>query len=226
MAAARSITATEFHAAEGVGDWRVLLRRAEALFRAPSFAAGAALVVDIAAAADAADHHPDVALRYPGRVHVALTTHATGGLSTLDVEVARRISALARAAGCTVEPVAGLGAFELAVDALDIAAVRPFWRAVLGYVDGRPDPSGEPGDLVDPLRIGPPVWFQQMDAPRPQRNRLHVDISVPHDVAEARVAATVAAGGRVLDASRARAFWVLADPEGNEVCVCTWQDRD
>jgi 4a-hydroxytetrahydrobiopterin dehydratase len=65
-----------------------------------------------------------------------------------------------------------------------------------------------------------------MDTPRPQRNRIHLDIVVAHDVAEQRVAAAVATGGRVVSDKRARAFWVLADPEGNEACICTWQDRD
>jgi 4a-hydroxytetrahydrobiopterin dehydratase len=81
------------------------------------------------------------------------------------------------------------------------------------------------GAVVDSAGRGPAVWFQQMDAPRPQRNRVHVDVTVPHDVAEQRVTAAVAAGGRLLSDARARAFWVLADPEGNEACVCTWQDR-
>jgi 4a-hydroxytetrahydrobiopterin dehydratase len=80
--------------------------------------------------------------------------------------------------------------------------------------------------VVDPHRIGPGLWFQQMDAPRPQRNRIHIDIDVPHDVAEQRVAAALAAGGTLLTDEYARAFWVLADPEGNEACICTWQDRD
>ena len=79
--------------------------------------------------------------------------------------------------------------------------------------------------LVDPRRIGPAFWFQQMDAARPQRNRIHVDVTVPHDVADARIAAALAAGGRLVSEERARAFWILADPEGNEACVCTWQDR-
>ena len=64
-----------------------------------------------------------------------------------------------------------------------------------------------------------------MDAPRPQRNRIHVDITVAHDAAEARVAAALAAGGTLVSDAHARAFWVLADVEGNEACVCTWQDR-
>ena len=64
-----------------------------------------------------------------------------------------------------------------------------------------------------------------MDAPRPQRNRVHLDVTVAHDVAEARVDAALAAGGRLVDDSHARAFWVLADVEGNEACVSTWLDR-
>src|SRR4029079_5814934 len=93
-------------------------------------------------------------------------------------------------------------AYEIAIDAVDIDAVRPFWEAVLGYraVQHRPD---GPITLVDPARIGPAVWFQQMDAPRPQRNRIHVDVTVAHDTAAARVAATVAARGRLGPGARA-----------------------
>jgi 4a-hydroxytetrahydrobiopterin dehydratase len=65
-----------------------------------------------------------------------------------------------------------------------------------------------------------------MDHPRPQRNRIHLDVSVPHDEADSRIEAALAAGGRLLDGARARAFWVLADAEGNEACISTWQDRD
>ena len=65
-----------------------------------------------------------------------------------------------------------------------------------------------------------------MDAPRPQRNRLHVDVSVPHDEARARLEAALAAGGRLVTDDSAPAYWVLADPEGNEVCISTWQGRD
>jgi 4a-hydroxytetrahydrobiopterin dehydratase len=114
---------------------------------------------------------------------------------------------------------------ELAVDAVDIPAVRPFWQAVLALVDDPADP-GPNGGLVDPAGKLPAVWFQQMDAPRPQRNRIHLDITVGHDEGAARVRAALDAGGRLVSDSAARAFWVLADVEGNEVCVCTWQDRD
>ncbi|HLK74787.1 MAG TPA: VOC family protein [Streptosporangiaceae bacterium] len=114
---------------------------------------------------------------------------------------------------------------EIGIDALDASAIRPFWRAVLGYVD-EPGWSGPWDGLVDPLGQGPAVWFQRMDAPRPQRNRIHFDVSVPHDEAAPRIRATLAAGGKLLSDAEAPAFWVLADAEGNEACVSTWQGRD
>jgi len=219
------VGAAQFDAAAGLDDWRFLLGRIEAVFVAESFAEATAFVSHVAAAADAANHHPDVDLRYPGRVHVALTTHAVDGLTTADLDLAATISSLAASAGLVAEPAAAR--LEVAIDALDIDAVRPFWKAVLGYEEWPPRvPGGQVWVLVDPRRIGPAFWFQQMDASRPQRNRIHLDVTVPHDVAEDRVAAAVAAGGRIVSDDRARAFWVLADPEGNEACVCTWQDRD
>ena len=64
-----------------------------------------------------------------------------------------------------------------------------------------------------------------MDELRPQRNRIHFDVSVPHDQAHERIQATLVAGGKLVDDAEAPAFWVLADPEGNEACVTTWQGR-
>jgi 4a-hydroxytetrahydrobiopterin dehydratase len=55
---------------------------------------------------------------------------------------------------------------------------------------------------------------------------MHVDIAVPHDQAEARIAAALAAGGRMVSAAHAPMWWVLADPEGNEACIATWLNRD
>ena len=212
------MSAPEFERAEGLDDWRYLLGTIAAEFELNEFPAGAALVASIADAAEAAVHHPDLGLRYPGVVSVVLTTHAARGLTDLDLSLARTISRLAADAGAVAHPLRS-GALEIAIDAVDIGRVRPFWAAALGYRDdGR-------GNLVDPRRVGPAVWFQQMDEPRPQRNRIHLDVSVPHDVAEQRVADALEAGGTLVSDARARAFWVLADAEGNEVCICTWQDR-
>jgi len=211
------ITPAEFAALDGLDDWRFVLGGIHASFRADSFGAAAALVTQIAAAAEELVHHPDIDVRYPERVRVYLTTHATGGLTTLDADLARVISAAAAAAGATSEPVVAQ-AVEIAIDTLDADGIRPFWAAVLGYPD-----TG--GTLVDPLRIGPPVWFQEMTEARTQRQRFHIDVSVSHDVAEQRVAAALAAGGTMVNDTFARSWWVLADADGNEACVCTWQDR-
>jgi 4a-hydroxytetrahydrobiopterin dehydratase len=81
-------------------------------------------------------------------------------------------------------------------------------------------------DLIDPRGRGPALWFQPMDAPRPQRNRIHIDVFVPHEVAEARIAAALAAGGRLVSDEHAPMWWTLADPEGNEVDVATLAGRD
>lgn len=200
--------------------WRVVLGHLETVLRTGDFATGVELLRRVGAEADRLDHHPDVDLRY-GTVHLRLVSHDVRGLTERDLALAAAVSAIADELGLEADP-ARPRALEVAVDALDIPAVVPFWRAVLGYVEHPDDPEV----LVDPEGVGPVVWFQQMDAPRPQRNRLHLDVNVPHDVAEDRVRAAVAAGGHVVSDRRARAFWVLADAEGNEVCVCTWQDRD
>ena len=74
-------------------------------------------------------------------------------------------------------------------------------RRVSGAGDDRSDGS-EPrahrqiGDdyLGDPSGQGPGFDCQRMEVPRPQRNRMHIDIAVPHEQAEARIADALAAG--------------------------------
>ena len=199
-------------------DWRVVRDAASTHFRTGSFAAGVALVDAIGKLADAANHHPDVDLRYHG-VTVRLRTHDEGGLTERDVALARQISDAARELGVPVD-LTGLQMIQVAIDALVIPDVLPFWRAVLGYT------QEDDEDVVDPDDQGPPFWFQQMDAPRPQRNRIHIDLYVPHDQAEARVAAALAAGGHIVSDENAPGWWTLADSEGNEVDVAPWPDLD
>jgi 4a-hydroxytetrahydrobiopterin dehydratase len=167
----------------------------------------------------------------PDQVALSLQSPASASVTGREVALARRVSEVVRGLGLATD--AGVGGrsprsvqvVEIAIDALNIAAVRPFWKAVLGYTD-EPGRSGPEDPLVDPLGQGPAVWFQQMDAPRPQRNRIHLDVSVPHDEAPERIRATLAAGGMLRSDAAAPAFWVLADPEGNEACITTWQGRD
>jgi 4a-hydroxytetrahydrobiopterin dehydratase len=213
------LTPSQFSAAEGAEDWRVLFSGANAHFRTGSYEAAVGLVAEIGRLAAAAGHRPDVDLR-PAGVFVQLRTPgARWGLSERDLELARSISAAARGAGAEADPSAVQYA-QLTIDVLAAPPVMAFWRAILGY-----DEEGSE-DLVDPHHRGPALWFQDMDAPRPQRNRIHVDLSLPHDQAEARIAAAVGAGGRVIFDKHAPTWWTLADPEGNEVDVATWQGRE
>ena len=216
------ITPRQFHEAAGVEDWRVLGEGACTFFRTGSFAAGVRLVQAISDLADLDDHHPDVDLRGEGvTVRLITITHDYFGLSKRDVELAQQISAVAREQGVPAEPSA-VQTVLVTIDALVIPEVMPFWRAVLGYQDR----GDSPEDLIDPRGRGPSFWFQQMDAPRPQRNRVHIDVWVPHDQAKARIAAAIAAGGHLVTDRYAPSWWVLADAEGNEVCVATWVGRD
>jgi 4a-hydroxytetrahydrobiopterin dehydratase len=109
---------------------------------------------------------------------------------------------------------------EIALDCVDADAVRPFWAAGLGYQER----LGSQGvELHDPRGRGPVLWFQRMDPPRVGRGRFHLDVLVPDDAAHARVQAVLAAGGRLVSDAHAPSWWVLADGEGNELCVCTRQ---
>ena len=99
-------------------------------------------------------------------------------------------------------------------DAMDVG----FWRAVLGYAP-MSDDNG-----VDPLGHGTTVWVQELDAAKPLRHAMHLDVSVAREHAEARLAAALAAGGRVVDDSAAPVAWILADRAGNKVCIASWPD--
>ncbi len=216
------ITPRQFHQADGVEDWRVVGEGACMYFRTGSFAAGARLVHAISELAGLDDHHPDVDLRWGGVIVRLITiTDDYSGLSERDVELARQISSVARELGVPADPSA-VQTVQVTIDALVGAEVMPFWRAVLGYRDR----GDSPEDLIDPRGRGPSLWFQEMDAPRPQRNRIHIDVWVPHDQAEARVAAAIAAGGHLVSDEHAPAWWTLADAEGNEVDVATTMSRD
>ncbi|GAA5195904.1 VOC family protein [Rugosimonospora acidiphila] len=192
----------------------------------------AAEVAAIAGAAcgDDADGHLWVDVR-ADRALLHLQTLALAGVTPVDVRLAAAVNAALAARGLGTSPDVGTDAprsiqvLEIAIDALDIASIRPFWKAVLGHVD-EAGASGPTDALIDARRQSPAVWFQQMDAPRPQRNRIHFDISVPQDEARHRIRAALDAGGVLVSDLEAPAFWVLADAEGNEVCVTTWQGRD
>ncbi|HEV8595030.1 MAG TPA: VOC family protein [Thermoplasmata archaeon] len=216
------ITMRRFHESDGVEDWRVVGEGACAYFRTGSFAAGARFVNAIGALAGLEDHRPDVDVRHEG-VIVRLITVAPDyyGLSERDLAMARKISAVAREMGVPADP-ASVQTVQVTIDAVAIPKVKPFWRAVLGYQDR----ADSPEDLIDPRSRGASIWFQKIHAPDPEGNRLHIDVWVPPDQAQTRIAAAIAAGGRLVTDKYAPAWWTLADAEGNLADVATATSRD
>ena len=210
-------TARAFHDADGVADWRVLFSGAHAYFPVASFADAARFVAAIAAVADSVGHFPDVDVR-PEGVTVRTASGEYGALSQRDVELARRISAAARELGLEPDP-SQVQVVGIAVAQDAGADVAPFWAAALGYRSLGP---GE--DVVDRHRRNPHVSFQGLHPPKPGRGRTHIDVSVPADQAEARVAAALEAGGRLVDDTHAPNWWTLASPENHKVDIAAWPD--
>ncbi len=212
----RALKGTEIFDA-GLDGWRKVLDRLIVRFETGDFNAGAALVTKIAEAADAANHHPDVDLRYP-HLTVALKSHDVNAITARDIRLARKISELAAAAGISAAAHAP-DVLEFAIDTPDDERIRPFWAAILGY-------QTQNDEVTDGAGRAPTVWFQKTDSEAADRQRWHVDISVPHDAAQERIKAALDAGGTLVSDARAPAFWVLADADGNKACICTWESRD
>lgn len=183
---------------------------AAACFRTGSFARGAQFAGAVCSLDGLGNRRPTIDVRHDAvTVRLMTITDNFGGpMSQYDVVLARQISAVAAGFDIPADPTT-LQAMLISIDALDIPAVMPFWQAVLAY-ERRPDTDH---DLLDPHDRWPTVWFQQMDAPRERRNRMRIDVSVPHDQVDSRITAALAAGGRVISGG------VLADREGNEVRV-------
>ncbi len=210
------MSAKQFHAQPGVGDWRVLFWGAYAFYTAPSYREAAAFVAAVAEAAG--DHPPDIDLR-PEGVTVRTFSRDDGALSEADAVLAARISELARAHGLSPDP-SRVQQIGIAVAQGEGVDTRPFWTALFGYQDLYDV------DAIDPLRRGPHLWFHELDPPKPGRGRTHIDVSVPADVIEERVAAAVAAGGRIADDSKAPGWWMIASPDNHGVDIAAWPDRE
>jgi 4a-hydroxytetrahydrobiopterin dehydratase len=169
-------------------------------------------------------HHAQIDVRRDGvTVRLITITSEYFGMSRRDVDLARQISAIARGQGVSADP-AVLQSLLVIPGAPVTADVVPFWRAVLGYAP-RVDSPEE--DLVDPQEVGPPFWFERMDEPRADGGgAIHVAVWLPYEQAEARLAAALAAGGRLVRDQFAPAWWTLADAAGNEVDIATIKGRD
>ncbi|TFD48791.1 pterin-4-alpha-carbinolamine dehydratase [Cryobacterium frigoriphilum] len=187
-----------------------------ASYTTADFASAVRLLDGVAVVAESLGHHPEVRLGY-GRVSFKLSSHDVNGVTKRDLQLATRIQELADDSGARPVRVPPTR-YDIAIDCSDADAIRPFWRAGLGYEEA----IGSDGiELVDPRGLAPRVWFQHMEIARTDRNRIHLDVYVPTEDAESRVEAVVLAGGTLLTDEHAPDWWVLADVEGNEICICT-----
>jgi len=212
-----TVTAAQF-AELGLSDWRPLLSWTMTRFETGDFATGLRLVDRIGELAEAADHHPDVTLTYPA-VDVRLMSHDVGARTQRDVDLARQISEAAADLGVSAAP-SSVTMVEYGLDTWDGAAVKPFWDAVLGLEAQ----DKAPEEVWDPSGAVSTIWFQDTDEHETPRQRWHPDVWVPPEVLAERIAAAVAAGGTVVDDSHEQ-FTVLADPQGNRMCLCVMTGR-
>jgi 4a-hydroxytetrahydrobiopterin dehydratase len=212
-------------------DWRKLGQGLHARYVVPDFTTGVRFVAAVGQAGNAHGHHPRVTLgdRY---VEFKLISddavyrdgdgneHVVEWVTRRDVDLARRISEIAAEQAVAADPAA-VTAIEFALDTAHATTIAPVWAALLtGSTEARG--RGTIGDDVrDATQRVPILWFQDTDEHDTPRQRFHIDVWVPPEVAEHRIAAAVAAGGTVVDDSQAPSYTVIADQDGNKACVCT-----
>lgn len=204
----------EFLGADGVDDWVVLHGGATAVFRVGSLVEAARLAEAVAGVAGV---EPDILMMVASDRLTVRLTRDVWQLEPGHVEVARAVSAIASSHGASSDRSA-VQEVQLAVAAQPDLVDVGFWRSVLGYAPMADD------NAVDPLGHGSTVWMQELDSAKPLRHAMHVDVSVAREQAEQRLAAALAAGGRIVDDSQAPRWWTLADRAGNRVCIAAWPD--
>lgn len=205
---------------EGLDGWAYLLGGLQTRIHTKNFATGLSVVNAIGAAAEDMSHHPDINVRYT-HVDIRLTSHDEHGVTDRDVRLARSVSSIAAAAGARLDS-SGVSRLELALDTPARESIVPFWAAVLATEHLSGTDFGD--ELCDPADGLPTVWFQESGSEEP-RQRWHLDLWVEPAQVQPRIEAALAAGGTLVSDEEAPSFWVLADPEGNRACLCTWQDR-
>lgn len=88
------------NALEGLPDWTGSVTAIERTVTAPDFLTAIGIVDAVAHAAEDANHHPDMDIRWR-RVRFGLSTHDAGGVTSKDLDLARRIDAIAAEHGAT-----------------------------------------------------------------------------------------------------------------------------
>lgn len=208
---------------EDLPEWVTTGPALHARHDAPDVPSAVRIVAEVFELAEQMNHHPDVDLRWK-RLRWQLSTHDADGVTQLDIELAHRIDEIATRAGAIRLPARPM-VVEIGVDTADPTAIVPFWAAAFG-VTPTTDSDGD-SVIADPSGIGAQIWFQATPSPAAGRNRLHVDVMVDVSEVPARRAAVAAAGGRLVSGEEfAPRWWVYADADGNEVCICSPEGRD
>ena len=108
---------------------------------------------------------------------------------------------------------------ELVIDAADPASLAEFWIGVLGWQQTGRYPGAV--EIADPGDGGPSLTFVPVPDAKLVKNRLHIDLT-PVGCSQAdEVARLIGLGARRVDVGQGddKSWVVLADPEGNELCV-------
>lgn len=200
-------------------SWGLTAGALHARHRAPDVPSALTLLTRVFEIAEDMNHHPDADLRYT-TVRWRLSSHDAGGVTDRDLLLAPRIDDVAAAVGATVLGPAPRS-FQVAVDTTDPDRLAGFWAAALG-AQARRDRDG--GDVLLEQADGLSVFFQRTRSPAsppPLRNRLHIDVYVTDEEVSRRREAMSSAGGRLVSDAHAPSWWVYADDDGNEVCLCT-----
>ena len=209
-------------------EWRKLAQGLHARYLA-DFGAAARFVTAIGGAGDEIGHHPK-ALIGAGHVDLKLssddaiyreddgTEHVVEWVTQQDVDLARRITQIAADHGLPADP-ASVSVVELGLDTPDSAVIAPVWAALMtGDADaqGRGTPSDEIRDAGGRV---PNLWFGDAQSDMTAQ-RFHLEVYVPLEVREERIAAAIAAGGTVVDDSESPGLTVIADQDRNRGVLC------
>lgn len=210
-------------------DWRKLAQGLHARYLFESFQAGTRFLAAIGEAGEEFGHFPRIVLGN-GFIDLKLVSqdaifrdgdgneYVVEWVTQQDIDLARRITEIAKTHDLRSDSAA-VSDFELGLDVKHSATVAPVWAALLtGNAESQG--RGTPGDEIrDASGRVPNLWFGDLD-PDSTDQRIHFEIYVPLEAREQRIAATIAAGGAVLDDSNAPSLTVIADQEGNRGILC------
>lgn len=211
-------------------DWRKLAQGLHARYLVGDFGTAARFVTTVGEAGDSLAHHPRVTIGH-GYVDLEVVSDdavyrddeghelVLEWVTQRDVDLARRISEIAAERKLEPDPTS-VSEVELGLDTADSAAIAPMWAVLLtGSADSQG--RGTPGDEIRDATVRMPnLWFGDADGQEDPHGRFHLEVYVPPEVVEERVAAVVAAGGTVVDDSESPGLTVLADQDRNRGVVC------